>query len=244
MSDEGMPTFRPKAQNVRTAILAMILLIVGFIAGAVLMSGRSLSAADVEALIQQYSRTQSRTAYETRSAALVDDDPSSGPVDAPITIVEFSDFYCSFCVRFANETMSQIKERYGDQVRFVYRDLPITSGQPAIDAAVAANCAHDQGNFWGYHDIIFANSSAQSREMYVSFASELGMDAGAFTLCLDNPKSLDEITLDYIDATALGVDSTPRFFVNDSVIFGAMPFETFALVIDRELEKAGVEPSQ
>ena len=80
--------------------------------------------------------------------------------------------------------------------------------------------------------------------MYVSFASELGMDAGAFTLCLDNSEKLDEITLDYVDATALGVDSTPRFFVNDSVIFGAMPFETFALVIDRELEKVGIEPRQ
>lgn len=218
----------------------MILLSLGFVAGAILMNGRGLSVAEIEAMIQRSVGTQGATG----SAALVDDDPSFGPADAPITIVEFSDFYCGFCVRFANETMPRIKERYGDQIRFVYRDLPITSGQPAIDAAVAANCAHDQSNFWDYHDIIFANSNAQSREMYVSFASELGMDAGAFTLCLDNPEKLDEITLDYVDAMALGISGTPKFYVNDSVIAGAMPFETFALVIDRELEKAGVEPSQ
>lgn len=237
MAQESKPTFQLNAHHVRTGLLVMILLATGFIAGATLMSGRGLSVEDIEAIIQRSAGGHNAV----RSATLIDDDPNFGPADAPITIVEFSDFYCGFCVRFANETMPRIKERYGDQVRFVYRDLPITSGQAAIDAAVAANCAHDQGNFWGYHDIIFANSNAQSREMYVSFASELGMDAGTFTLCLDNPEKLDEITLDYVDATAHGVNSTPRFFVNDSVIVGAMPFETFALVIDRELAKAGVE---
>ncbi len=95
------------------------------------------------------------------AVASVDDDPYLGPVDAPVTIIEFSDFQCPFCKRFFDETLSQIKQQYEGQVKFVYRDFPISSIHPwAQKAGEAAECADDQGKFWEYHDLIFENQTA------------------------------------------------------------------------------------
>lgn len=238
--------FQVSSSSLRMAAIALVFLIIGFAGGAALLGGRGADTAEIEAIVRQIVAEEIASAGglggSPTGASLADDDPSFGPDDAVVTIVEFSDFYCQFCTRFANETLPQIQARYGDNIRFVYRDLPIIGGQISIDAAVAGNCAHQQGKFWEFHNIIFTNNEARSRDMYISFADELGMDVEAFTACLDDDANVDEVMLDYVDGQTLGIQGTPRFYINGKVISGAQPFDTFALVIDSELEKAGVTP--
>lgn len=228
------------------AAIALVFLIIGFAGGAALLGSRSESPAELESMVRQIVATEIANAGVsgggTTSTSLVDDDPSFGPPDAPVTIVEFSDFYCSFCTRFATETLPKIRDHYGDMIHFVYRDLPIIGGQISVEAAIAGNCAHDQGQFWEFHNILFSHNAARGRESYISFADELGLDTDAFTVCLDDKAKLDEVTLDLIDGQTLGIQGTPKFYINGKSISGAQPFENFKLVIDAELKKAGFTP--
>ncbi|MCB9453911.1 MAG: DsbA family protein [Anaerolineaceae bacterium] len=165
-----------------------------------------------------------------------DDDPYVGAVDAPVEIVEFSDFNCTYCNRFYNETLSQVLETYGDQVRFVYRDFPILA-QSSVTAALAAQCAFEQGDFWDYHNVLFDNRGNFSREQLIGYAETLGLNIDQFTNCLDNQQYQAEIVADFQDAQALGIRGTPAFFVNGRFISGAQPFAVFASAIDAELAK-------
>lgn len=247
MSEVSAPdVFQVNGSSLRMAAIALVFLAIGFAGGAALLGGRGADTAEIEAMVRQIVAEEIASAGGVGGSptgpSLIDDDPSFGPENAAVTIVEFSDFYCTFCTRFANETLPQLQARYGDSIRFVYRDLPIIGGQASIDAAVAGNCAHDQDKFWEFHNIIFANNAARSRDMYISFAEELGMDPDAFTTCLDDQAQVDEVMLDFVDGQTLGIQGTPKFYINGKVISGAQPFETFTLVIDSELEKAGVTP--
>ncbi len=173
--------------------------------------------------------TQQQTALSER---LVDDDPSIGPVDAPVTIVEFSDFQCPYCASAAS-VVHQIIDAYGDQVRVVYRDFPLTSIHPhAQKAAEAAQCANDQGRFWEFHDIIFANQAAMAVDNLKQYAKDLGMDSDTFDECLDSGKYTDEVLKDIQDGVNAGVSSTPTFFVNTEMVVGAKPFSAFQQIID------------
>lgn len=244
ISPTSLEMFRPNSSAVLIVIVAALFVVIGFITGAIIFSNRSLNAGDVEALVRSIIEKElavsSGSGGQIDSVALIDDDPSFGPTDAPVTIVEFSDYNCPFCTRFAGETLPRLRQQYGSLIRFVYRDLPIIGGQSSIDAAVAGNCAHIQGKFWEFHDLLFANSEARERDIYVAFADELGMNTGAYTTCLDDKAQLDEVTLDYLDGQGLGIDGTPAFFINGKTIRGAQPFDTFALVIDKELERLGI----
>lgn len=163
----------------------------------------------------------------------VDDDPSLGPADAPITIVEFSDFRCPYCGRFQLETLPDLLEAYPGQIRFVYRDFPVVGGELA---AVAAECADEQGEFWAYHDALFADQQAYSSiEDYATLADDLGLDSDDFSACLDAEDTLNEIINDYNDGREYGISGTPTFFVNGVRIVGAQPLDAFQLVIDEEL---------
>jgi protein-disulfide isomerase len=173
---------------------------------------------------------------------LADDDPSIGPEDAPVTMVEFSDFNCQFCTRYATQTLQQIIDHYGDQLRVVYRDYPVIGGEVSRVAALAANCANEQGAFWEFHRLLFSNTSARDRDSYLTFAGELGLDVEAFTFCLDSERYASEVNLDFIDGQSLGVRGTPGFYINGTYVSGALPFEYFADVIDRELRRVGEEP--
>lgn len=166
----------------------------------------------------------------------VDDDPGYGPKDAPIVIVEFSDYECPFCQKWHIETWPKIQAKYGDKVRLVYRDFPLYGmHQNADPAAQAANCANDQGRYWEYHSALFSGQYPFSRSSYDAIAAELGLDAGKFTACLDSEKYKAEIEADYRFAADLGVQSTPTFFVNGLALVGAQPFEVFDKVITMEL---------
>ncbi|HMZ07862.1 MAG TPA: DsbA family protein [Anaerolineales bacterium] len=161
--------------------------------------------------------------------------PSLGPADAPITIVEFSDFQCPFCRRFHQETYSALLNAYPGQIRFVYRNLPLTSIHPnAMSAAIASLCANDQNVYWDYHDKLFS-SETLSRDIYIQYASELGVNVDDFSACLDSGAHDDYIAQDMDFALNLGVQSTPTFFVNGLAVVGAQPLDTFQQIIDKEL---------
>ena len=162
--------------------------------------------------------------------------PSQGPADAPIVIVEFSDFQCPFCKRFQDETASQLLAAYPDRILFVYRHLPLTSiHSEAFPSAEASMCANEQGAFWDYHDRIFENQDQLGRELYMQIATDLDLDTANFEECLNSGKYKNAIQQDMDFAFNLGVQSTPTFFINGLAIIGAQPLEAFRQVIDLEL---------
>ena len=179
---------------------------------------------------------------------LSDDDPFMGSADAPITIVEFSDFQCPFCAKFQSETLNQIKERYVNtgKVKLVYRDFPLNSIHPdAQKAAEAAECADDQGKFWEYHDILFDNQVALKVSNLKSYAQQLGLDTATFNDCLDSGKHKEEVTKDLNDGSVYGISGTPGFLINGQVISGAQPFSSFENIIEEILTgKAPSQPTQ
>ena len=166
----------------------------------------------------------------------VDDDPILGSENAPITIIEFSDYECPYCRQWHSEVYSQLIDTYGDQIRFVYRDFPLESIHPnANSAAEAANCAHEQGVFWDYHDMLFSNEKGLGSTAYLEYASQLEIDQAAFQECIETNRYKSEVQADFEFAADLGVRSTPTFFINGIAVVGAQPFEIFQQVIDREL---------
>ncbi|UCD99850.1 MAG: thioredoxin domain-containing protein [Chloroflexota bacterium] len=166
----------------------------------------------------------------------VDDDPFLGSEDAPITIIEFSDYECPYCRQWHAEVYSQLLDTYGDQIRFVYRDFPLESIHVnAKPAAEAANCANEQGFFWEYHDKLFSMDLELSPETYLEYANQLGMDEEAFQECFESGRYQQEVQSDFDFAANLGVRSTPTFFINGIAVVGAQPFEIFQQVIEKEL---------
>ncbi|MCC7118349.1 MAG: DsbA family protein [Anaerolineales bacterium] len=161
--------------------------------------------------------------------------PSQGPADAPITIVEFSDFQCPFCRRFHEETYRALLEAYPNQIRFVYRNFPLTSIHPdAMSAAVASLCANDQNVYWDYHDKLFS-SETLDQTTYLQYAKDLNLDVDKFIACLSSGEHDASIKSDMDFSINLGIQSTPTFFVNGLAIVGAQPLSSFTQLIDKEL---------
>ena len=169
--------------------------------------------------------------------------PFKGKADAPVTIVEFSDFHCPFCRRVL-PTLDQIETRYGDKVRLVFRDFPIDNLHPgARKGHEAARCANEQGRFWPYHDKLFANAPKASPEDLNAYAKEVGLDVAAFEQCFKSGKYRAAVQQDIEDGKKAGVSGTPAFFVNGRLISGAQPLNAFTRIIDDELARAGYQPS-
>ena len=169
----------------------------------------------------------------------VDDDPALGPDDALVTIIQFSDFQCPFSKRYFDETEQLILSNYGDQVSYVFRDFPLTSIHPqAQKAAEAAQCAFDQGKYWEYHDMLFQNQGALDVDSLKSYATALGLDETAFNLCMDSGKYAEEVAKDIADGRSYGVLGSPTFFINGRKVVGALPYDTFQMVIEEELPKS------
>lgn len=182
----------------------------------------------------------------------IDDDPMKGNPDAKITIIEFSDYECPFCGRFYANTLPLIEENYINTglVNFVYRDFPIQSiHDNALPAALATECADDQGDFWPYHNMIFDNKSTWEKingvdllKEFEQYAVVLGLNTEEFNSCLESGKHLEEVKKDLQDGRDYGVTGTPGFFVgNDELGYvelkGAQPFESFQRVIDGMLRQ-------
>ena len=160
---------------------------------------------------------------------------SIGPSDAPITIVEFSDYQCPFCQRWHAEVYEDLLAAYPGKIKFVYRNLPLTSIHPdAQSAAEAAMCAGEQNVYWQYHDKLLSSQLLGSG-IYTQFAQELNLDMTAFESCVSTQKYKEAIQADSDFALNLGVQSTPTFFINGLAIVGAQPLSVFQQVIDKEL---------
>ncbi len=161
--------------------------------------------------------------------------PSLGPADAPITIVEFSDFQCPFCRQWQQQTYQPLLAAYPGKIRIVYRDFPLTSIHPnAFPAAEAAQCANEQNAFWPYHDKLFSSENLGD-DVYKQYAQDLGLDMTKFNDCLTSHKYQQYVQSNSDFAQNLGVNSTPTFFINGLAIVGAQPLENFKQVIDKEL---------
>lgn len=170
--------------------------------------------------------------------AIAPTDPVLGSASAPVTLVEFSDFQCPFCQR-VEPTMKEIREKYGDKVRIVWKDFPLTQIHPqAFKAGEAAHCAGDQGKFWEYHDRLFANQQALQPADLKAHAAAVGLNAATFDACLDSSKHAERVRDGVADGSRLGVNSTPTTYVNGRLLSGALPIEAFTAVIDEELERA------
>ena len=172
----------------------------------------------------------------TRLDVAIDGAPARGSAKAPVTIVEFSDFLCPFCKR-VQPTLAELEKRYGDKVRFVFKDYPIEQLHPgATKAAEAARCASEQGKFWPYHDVLFQKGPKTPQELKAS-ASEAGLDVAKLDACLASGKYVAAVKKDFDEGSRLGVSGTPAFFINGRMVSGAQPLEAFAQIIDDEIAR-------
>ena len=180
----------------------------------------------------------------------LDDDPVKGNANAPVTVVEFSDFQCPFCSKFYKETLSQLEENYVDtgKIKLVYRDMPLDNLHPnARTAAIAAECADRQGKFWDYHNILFEKqaewqslSTADFQTQVSKYATDLKLQSGTFDSCIKSQDAADEVNKDSLDAARYGATGTPTFFIGNekdgfTKFFGAQPFTAFQAAIDAQL---------
>jgi len=169
----------------------------------------------------------------------VDDNPYIGPKNAPVTIVEFSDFQCPFCVDFYEKTYRPLMQKYDGKVRFVYRDFPLNAlHSDAEKAAEAANCALQQGpdKYWALHDAIFKNQRITGIGLaaIATMAKTIsGLDTVKLDECIKSGKMADEISKDVQDAKSYGVTGTPTFFINGHRLVGAQPLASFSSIIDK-----------
>ncbi|MBF0420557.1 MAG: DsbA family protein [Magnetococcales bacterium] len=162
-------------------------------------------------------------------------DLSRGLANAPVTIVEFSDFECPYC-RKAQPVLGQLKTAYGDKVRFVFRHYPLPFHKLAPKASEASMCANEQNKFWEYHDALFAESQSLAEDALKELAKKVGLDAAKFDECIKSSRHAARIAADAAEGKQLGITGTPTFFVNGIKMVGAVPLENFKEVIDRELK--------
>jgi protein-disulfide isomerase len=170
------------------------------------------------------------------NVAVTPGDPFKGAANAPITIVEFSDFQCPYCAR-VNPTLEQVMKTYGDKVKIVFKDFPLPNHPQAPKAAEAAHCAGEQGKFWELHDKMFANQQALQVPMIKQYATELELDMTAFNQCLDSGTHATRVAENLKSGESLGVGSTPTLYVNGRPVVGAQSFDYFKAVIDEELAR-------
>jgi len=167
--------------------------------------------------------------------------PSLGPKNAPITVVEFADFQCPYCKR-SEETVKELRQEYGDKMRLVFIDFPLSFHQYAFQAAEAARCAGEQGKFWQYHDELFENQSKLTTQDLKDAAAKLKLNTKKFDTCLDSGKYADAVHNAMSEGSAAGVDGTPGFFINGRPLTGAQPAPMFESIINEELAHNGQNP--
>jgi len=169
----------------------------------------------------------------------LDDDEVDGADGAPVTIVEFTDYECSFCARYFEQTYPQIHQKYVEtgKVKYVVRDFPAEFHPQAQKAAEAAECAGEQGDYWGMHYTLFENQQALDVPSLKVYAEEVGLDVASFSDCLDSGAKRAVVAADHRDALSHGVSGTPTFFVNGRVLVGAQQLAAFeALLTDVEAQ--------
>ncbi|MFN7210240.1 MAG: DsbA family protein [Aggregatilineales bacterium] len=243
--------------------IAVVFFVAGFLVAWVMFSGNSggINAAEIRNAASEGARAavqaelaalrvdlgnlaaggaQPSPAAPARVEIELGNSPSWGAEDAKVTIVEFSDFECSFCARFYRDTYKALKERYQDRVRFVYKHFPISGIHPNAErAAVAAECAHEQDKFWAYHDLLFENQRNLAQEALIGYARQVGVpNIEQFTECLSSNKYLSTVIADLQQGERYGVQGTPTFFINGLPLVGAQPYPAFERAIEQALAAA------
>jgi len=175
-------------------------------------------------------------AYEPPKVEVAATGPSKGPEGAKVTIVEFSDFECPYCVR-AEATVKEVLAAYGDKVRLVYRDYPLPNHAKAPKAAEAAHCAGDQNKYWEMHERLFSTGRLTVPELK-QHAKDLGLDAAKFDGCLDGGEKAKLVEEHKKAGEEAGVSGTPAFFINGRPLQGAQPLSEFKRLIDAELSRS------
>ncbi|HSE96959.1 MAG TPA: thioredoxin domain-containing protein, partial [Blastocatellia bacterium] len=171
------------------------------------------------------------------------DGPSRGPEDAPVTIIEFSDFQCPYCKQASN-TIEELIRAYGDNIRVVFKHLPLPIHPDAFKAAQAAACADEQGKFWEYHDQLF-NSADLAADTLRKHAGEIGLKAGEFNSCLESESSRAVVVKNLQQARQAGIQGTPTFIINGVVLRGARGLDDFKRAIDEQLRASNApQPRQ
>ncbi|MCI0569225.1 MAG: thioredoxin domain-containing protein [Myxococcaceae bacterium] len=166
--------------------------------------------------------------------------PSQGPPDAKVTIVEFLDFECPYCVK-AHGTLTQVMEKYAGKVRLVFRNYPLSFHPNAQAAAEAALCAHEQGRFWELQEVLFQNHRALESEKLKGYAESVGLDARKLEECLRSSRPARQVEADVAAGNEAGVSGTPAYFINGVMLSGAQPLGAFERIIEQELELEGAE---
>ena len=179
-----------------------------------------------------------------------DDQRVRGRADAPVTLIEYSDFTCGYCLKFFKETLPRLQAQYIDagKVKFVYRDYPRADRGVGVEAAVAARCAGAQGRYWAMHDRLFTEGGRLDSAAFKGYAKTIGLDPVSFGKCFDERRYLESIFEDRQEANRWGFHGTPGFILMQTAggatekypaiaIPGAFPFDAFAEEIDRMLSK-------
>ncbi len=178
-----------------------------------------------------------------------------GKVDAPVTMIEYSDFTCGYCLKFFKDTWPKIQARYVDtgKVRFLYKDYPRADQGPGLTAALAARCAGDQGTYWPMHDRLFSADGRLDADSYTQHAKAIGLDQSQFRQCLRDAPHVQSIFRDRDEANSWGFRGTPGFVLMRTTqqpttkdpaiaIPGAFPFEAFEEEIEKLLAAPGGKP--
>jgi protein-disulfide isomerase len=168
--------------------------------------------------------------------AIADVDPSRGFASAPIQLVEFSDFECPYC-RQLEPVLTRLRDKYGDRLRLVWKDFPLPIHSQARGAAEAARCAGDEGRFWEYHDLLFANQQSLAPDDLKRHAATMKLDPGQFAACLERGRHRAEVAADLEEGTRQGLQATPTVFINGRAVIGAQPFDVYEKVIEEELSR-------
>jgi protein-disulfide isomerase len=227
----------------RLPLLALLALLPGLAAAA------PLTRADVEAIVHDYLTThgdeviaaahnyQQKQQAAAAAASIRATTPTRGPATAPITIIEFADFECPYCLS-VEPTIETLQKRYGNRIRWAFKFLPLEFHRNAMPAAQAAAAAAKQGKFWEFAEQIFAHQDALGDKLYLDTARSLKLDLAKFNTDRDSAAVKAIIIQDLADAAAVGARGTPYFLINGQGNSGAMPAENFTTIIEGELKKA------
>ncbi|HEB93496.1 MAG TPA: DsbA family protein [Gammaproteobacteria bacterium] len=180
---------------------------------------------------------------QPKNEVSLDNDPSIGNKNAKVVMVEFTDYQCPFCKRHTQKTFPQLKESYVDTGKLLYvmKDYPLAFHDQAKPAAIAANCAGEQGAYWAMHEQLFASGIRLGENTYKTIAQSLALDSEMFEQCLNDPEQVKEVDADFAEGSRIGVRGTPAFFIGklegdqlvDGVfVGGAQSFNKFSGIID------------
>jgi protein-disulfide isomerase len=191
-----------------------------------------------EAIIDSLGRYEMKQRLKLVSDSLRPHTPTLGPENAPITIIEFSEFQCPFCLK-AQKTLAELRRRYKGRVRFAFKHVPLDFHPQAEPAALAAQAAHLQGKFWDYSAKLWEGQAFLGEKLLVKAAEEVGLDMEKFNKDRQSEKVKAMVEQDLADAKNANVRGTPHFLVNGVTLSGAQPLETFVELIEGALAQAG-----